>query len=156
MTNAKTTSRATDAEQTKTDASTAEAKTKTKRPRGKAATASAAGTGLAETTTSATNALSHPKPPRQTKAALLRTRLAEAGGVSLAALIEATGWQAHTLRAAMSGLRKEGLTLARRREGEDTIYAIAPGGTEASGAEEDCAPGVPPAAADTTPAIESN
>ena len=73
-----------------------------------------------------------PKQPRQTKSALLRARLSEPGGVSLAALIEATGWQAHTLRAALSGLRKEGLTLTRRREGEDTIYAIESAGGEAS------------------------
>jgi hypothetical protein len=73
-----------------------------------------------------------PKPPRQTKAALLRARLSEPGGVSIAALIEATEWQAHTLRAALSGLRKEGLTLTRRREGEDTIYAIEPAGAEPS------------------------
>ncbi|WP_167852632.1 DUF3489 domain-containing protein [Pseudotabrizicola sediminis] len=65
-----------------------------------------------------------PRQPRQTKAALLRARLAEPGGVSLAALIEATGWQAHTLRAALSGLRKTGLKIACHREGDDTIYAI--------------------------------
>ena len=35
-----------------------------------------------------------------------------------------TGWQAHTLRAALTGLRNAGHTVARRREGEDTIYAI--------------------------------
>jgi Mg-chelatase subunit ChlD len=74
-----------------------------------------------------------PKAPRQTKAALLRARLSEPGGVSLATLIEVTGWQAHTLRAALSGLRKEGLTLTRRREGADTIYAIDTSGSEASG-----------------------
>jgi Protein of unknown function (DUF3489)/PaaX-like protein len=72
------------------------------------------------------------KPPRQTKAALLRARLSILGGVSLAALIEGTGWQAHTLRAALSGLRKEGLILTRRREGEDTFYAIEPAGAEPS------------------------
>lgn len=65
-----------------------------------------------------------PKASRQTKAALLRARLSDPGGASLAALMEVTGWQAHTLRAALSGLRKEGLTLTRRRDGEDTIYAI--------------------------------
>lgn len=53
-----------------------------------------------------------------------------------------TGWQGHTLRAYLSGLRKEGLTLTRRREGEDTIYAIEPGGSRASGAAEDNAAGV--------------
>lgn len=64
------------------------------------------------------------KPPRQTKSALLRARLGEPGGASLATLMEMTGWQAHTLRAALTGLRKAGLTITRRREGEDTIYAI--------------------------------
>jgi hypothetical protein len=88
------------------------------------------------------------KPLRQTKAALLRARLAEPGGVSLAALIEATGWQAHTLRAYLSGLRKEGLTVTRRREGEDTIYAIDPVGTASAktageGADEDDASKTP-------------
>jgi hypothetical protein len=79
-----------------------------------------------------TPATSAPKLLRQTKAAMIRARLAESGGVSLAALIEATGWQAHTLRAAMSGLRKEGLTLTRRREGKDAIYAIDHGGPAAA------------------------
>ena len=71
------------------------------------------------------------KAPRATKAAMLRARLAEPGGVSLAALIEATGWQAHTLRAALSGLRKTGLTITRRREGTDTVYAIKATGADA-------------------------
>ena len=77
-----------------------------------------------------------PKPPRQTKSALLRTRLSEPGGASLASLIALTGWQAHTLRAALSGLRKEGLSLTRRRDGGDTIYAIeatGPGAPNADG-----------------------
>lgn len=155
MTNAKTTSRATDAEQTKTDASTAEAKAKSLR--GKAALSdqgSAKGlTAVAPTERPAETLITHAitdatsKPPRQTKAALLRARLGEPGGVSLAALIEATGWQAHTLRAYLSGLRKEGLTLTRRREGEDTIYAIEPGGSRASGTAEDITSSVPADAA---------
>jgi Protein of unknown function (DUF3489) len=70
--------------------------------------------------------------PRQTKASLLRSRLSDPGGVSMAALMEMTGWQAHTLRAALSGLRKDGLTLTRRREGEETIYAIAAGAAVAA------------------------
>jgi Protein of unknown function (DUF3489) len=95
-----------------------------------------------------TPATSAPKPPRQTKAGMLRARLSEPGGVSFAALIEATGWQAHTLRAALSGFRKEGLTLTRRREGEDTIYAIDPSGTEVTkiageGTVEEIAPEAP-------------
>lgn len=88
------------------------------------------------------------RPERQTKAALLRARLAEPGGVSLAALMAATGWQAHTLRAALSGLRKEGLTLTRRREGEDTIYAIASGGVAPNTATADGTGAMGDAAAD--------
>ena len=66
--------------------------------------------------------------PRQTKAALLRTRLAKPGGVSLTEMMQLTGWQAHTLRAALTGVRKTGVILTRRREGGDTIYAIGPAG----------------------------
>ena len=66
--------------------------------------------------------------PRQTKAALLRTRLAKPGGVSLSEMMQLTGWQAHTLRAALTGVRKTGVILTRRREGGDTIYAIGPAG----------------------------
>lgn len=67
------------------------------------------------------------KPPRQTKAALLRERLGEPGGVSLATLMIATGWQAHTVRAALTGVRNAGLTITRRREGNDTFYALETG-----------------------------
>jgi Protein of unknown function (DUF3489) len=140
MTKAKTTRRPSfKATEPKTDATTAE--DKVKRQRGKAVSADE-GSAMTTAAIAPTKRSTAPlitvmipaaalKPPHQTKAALLRAKLAEPGGVSLAALIEATGWQAHTLRAAMSGLRKEGLSLTRRREGEDTIYAIDPNGTAA-------------------------
>ncbi len=48
------------------------------------------------------------KPPRQTKAALLRELLARPAGASLDDLCKTTGWQRHTLRAALSRLRKAG------------------------------------------------
>ncbi len=57
--------------------------------------------------------------------------------MSLAALMAATGWQAHTVRAALSGLRKSGMTLTRRREGEDTIYASVPEGSAVTDAPND-------------------
>lgn len=156
MTKAKSTDRPANAgAQPKTDAATSE--TKAKRPRGKAAqadkgsaTATAAVAPIerpAETTITHAIPDATSKPPRQTKAALLRARLAGPGGVSLATLIEATGWQAHTLRAYLSGLRKEGLTLTRRWEADDTIYAIEPDGSWASGAAKDSTPGDPPKAA---------
>jgi hypothetical protein len=92
-----------------------------------------------------------PAVQRQTKAALLRAQLAEPGGVSLADLMAATGWQAHTVRAALTGLRKAGLILSRRREGDQTIYAIDTAGSAgANGAEAapKAAPTVPTAASD--------
>ncbi|WP_413868150.1 DUF3489 domain-containing protein [Albidovulum sp.] len=61
---------------------------------------------------------------RPTKALHLREMLARENGASLAQMMEATGWQAHTVRAALSGLRKSGLTLDRTRHGQDTIYRI--------------------------------
>lgn len=70
--------------------------------------------------------------PRQTKAALLRAMLKAPGGASLTRIKAETGWQAHTVRAALTGLRKAGLHLTRRREGEDTIYAIDAAGQAAS------------------------
>ena len=56
--------------------------------------------------------------PRQTKAALLRTRLAKPGGVSLTEMMQLTGWQAHSLRAALTGLRKTGAILIRPEGGD--------------------------------------
>lgn len=66
--------------------------------------------------------------PRPTKTALLRARLADLGGASMTELMHLTGWQAHTLRAALTGLRKTGVIVTRRREGGETIYAIDPAG----------------------------
>jgi hypothetical protein len=151
MTKAKTTTRRRPSDAAKTLSEPFAPDTDATRKRGKAATRHAASIPAAPKTmpTAPTNltepTAATPKPPRQTKAALLRTRLAEPGGVSLAALIQATGWQAHTLRAAMSGLRKEGLTLTRRREGEDTIYAMQTDErvsmkTSAEGTEEETTP----------------
>lgn len=109
----------------------------TKRPRGADQNGAAkADPGATGNSASAAIIVPTPKPPRQTKSALLRTRLSEPGGASLASLIALTGWQAHTLRAALSGLRKEGLSLSRRRDGDDTIYAIEATGPEAPNADE--------------------
>ena len=91
--------------------------------------------------------------PRQTKAALLRARLAKSGGVSLTEMMQLTGWQAHTLRAALTGLRKTGVILSRRREGGDTIYAIDPAGP-APASDGGVAQGADAAEAD--PGIEPN
>ncbi len=97
--------------------------------------------------------ISAPTAPRQTKAALLRARLANPGGVSLSEMMRATGWQAHTLRAALTGLRKTGVILSRRREGGDTIYAVDLSGP-ATASDGGVAQGVK--AAKSKPGIEVN
>jgi len=69
------------------------------------------------------SASNHAVAPRQTKAALVRALLEAPRGASLTLIMAETGWQAHTVRAALTGLRKAGLHLIRRREGDDSIYA---------------------------------
>jgi hypothetical protein len=65
---------------------------------------------------------SKPTPPRETKAAILRRLLARKAGADLAALQSATGWQPHSVRAGLSGLRKAGYII-------DRTDAAKPGGT---------------------------
>ena len=47
-------------------------------------------------------------------------------GATIPNLTEATGWLAHTTRAALTGLRKRGYAVARERvDGADSIYRVA-------------------------------
>jgi hypothetical protein len=65
-------------------------------------------------------------PSPQTKAAQLEALLRHDGGASLAALCDATGWQAHSCRAFLTGLRKAGKVVTRiKDEAGQSIYAIA-------------------------------
>ncbi|MCF1709469.1 DUF3489 domain-containing protein [Tabrizicola sp. J26] len=64
--------------------------------------------------------------PRQTKADLVRAMLEAPGGARLSRLLVATGWQAHTMRAAISGLRKRGLTLRRDTIDGEAVYRVLP------------------------------
>lgn len=48
-----------------------------------------------------------------TKAQTVLTLLARAKGASLAALIDASGWLPHTVRAALTGLRRKGHVIER-------------------------------------------
>lgn len=45
-------------------------------------------------------------------------------GATIAELIEATGWQAHTVRAALTGLRKKGHDITRGSRDGMTTYLI--------------------------------
>ena len=66
-------------------------------------------------------------PPRETKVAVLRRLLTRKAGADLAALQLATGWQPHSVRAALSGLRKAGYVIDRAvaaKPGDTTVYRI--------------------------------
>ena len=60
------------------------------------------------------------------KRALLLALLSREDGATIAVMMEATGWLPHTTRAALSGLRKGGLAIARTRNDQDgaSVYRI--------------------------------
>lgn len=71
-----------------------------------------------------TNAPEITMPRAGTKSQQLLTLLATGTGASLDEMIEATGWQSHTVRAAMTGLRKRGHTIARHVDGYVTAWSV--------------------------------
>ena len=66
-----------------------------------------------------------PKLPRPTKTAIVSKLLSRPRGASLGDITAATGWQAHSIRAFLTGLRRKGIVLEReqRRDGA-TSYRI--------------------------------
>jgi hypothetical protein len=63
---------------------------------------------------------------RQTKKGSILALLQRPKGAAMGELIEATGWQVHSVRAALTGLRKEGKELVRgKNEAGATLYRIA-------------------------------
>ena len=73
-----------------------------------------------------------PDTGKSTKSAMLRKMLQARAGAGLSRLCEATGWQPHSVRAALSGLRKAGYAIERqdpKKPGSEAIYRItgAPG-----------------------------
>jgi len=74
------------------------------------------------------------QPPRAgSKQALVIDMLRAKSGATLDALVEATGWLPHTTRAALTGLRKRGISIERTREGDTSVYRIV--GTASSAAD---------------------
>lgn len=68
------------------------------------------------------------QPPTQaksTKIDLVLTLLRRAEGATLSELTEATGWLPHSARAVLTGLRKKGHAIERRKRGEVTCYHLA-------------------------------
>ena len=68
--------------------------------------------------------------PTTTKRARIIGLLQRRRGASLVELTEATGWQAHSIRAALTGLRKQNMNVDRMRDKQgSSVYRIV---TEAS------------------------
>jgi hypothetical protein len=65
---------------------------------------------------------------RITKLSQIRTMLVSPSGASLATLCKATGWQSHSVRAALTGLRKAGNSIEKGKAGDGTtLYRITSG-----------------------------
>lgn len=75
------------------------------------------------------NKPSKDKPDREVRTSKIDTVIAllsRPQGATIAVLSEATGWQAHSVRGAMSGALKvkRGLTISAEKTGEDRVYRI--------------------------------
>lgn len=64
------------------------------------------------------------KPTGETKAAKLLNLLQTGTGASLEDMTDATGWLPHTVRAAMTGLRKKGYIIEKATLGNTTVWLI--------------------------------
>lgn len=65
------------------------------------------------------------KPARKTKSDAVTRMLSRAKGATLAEIEKATGWQPHSCRAFLSGVRKSGAELAKEeRDDGKTAYRI--------------------------------
>ena len=62
---------------------------------------------------------------RRTKADTILDLLQRSTGASIGELTKATGWQPHSVRAALTGLRKKGREVARTKDEKGTRYRIA-------------------------------
>lgn len=62
--------------------------------------------------------------PAPTKAAKVLDLLQRHQGATLAELVDATGWQPHTTRAMLTGLRKKGHLIERRKREDVTCYYL--------------------------------
>jgi DNA-binding transcriptional regulator PaaX len=75
-----------------------------------------------------TNSLKAITPRPNTKSQRLLEMLKTGTGASLDGMVEATGWQTHTVRAAMTGLRKRGHAINRHVEGNTTVWSVSEAG----------------------------
>ncbi len=63
--------------------------------------------------------------PGSTKLDTILKHLGHKNGATLPALEKATGWQPHSVRAALTGLRKKGHAIERSKDGKGvTVYRV--------------------------------
>jgi hypothetical protein len=99
-------------------------------------------------------------PRAGSKLAQLVETLSQPAGVTIPDIMQATGWQAHSVRGAMSGALKKklGLTIVSEVEGDrGRVYRIAPwepkAGGPSMGADENALSIIEPAASGSDPAL---
>ena len=63
-------------------------------------------------------------PASTTNSAAVLELLRRKQGSTLAELVDATAWQPHTARAMLTGLRKKGHVIERRKRGDVTCYHL--------------------------------
>ena len=68
--------------------------------------------------------------PEPSKKERLRALVARRNGASLEKLVTELGWQPHTVRAAISGLRKSGVGIELDRSKKTPVYRISAAGAE--------------------------
>ena len=63
---------------------------------------------------------------KKSKRAQLVALLSKPNGARISVIVERLGWQAHTVRAALSGLRKQGIAIkaAKSQKTGETVYSI--------------------------------
>jgi hypothetical protein len=64
------------------------------------------------------------QPKRETKIDKVIGLLTREHGATLGEMVKATGWLPHTTRAALTGLKKNGHTIARDKRDDVTCYRI--------------------------------
>jgi hypothetical protein len=69
--------------------------------------------------------VSKPSPRRVSKISTVLSLLRREGGATLDEMVAATDWLPHTTRAALTGLRKKGHSIAKGKRGDTTCYRIA-------------------------------
>jgi hypothetical protein len=101
---------------------TAKAKSATERP-AKARAGTVGNSGTEKQPTGSPQSGSPAK--RDSKTERVVTLLSRAEGATLPEIISLTGWQPHSARAALTGLRKKGHDIERTKRDDATCYRIA-------------------------------